>query len=87
MPADRPDVPLEEPQAALERAFINEYLKARGHELRALRMLPEDLVQGLLREAVQYAATRLAELEARAHYVNELHGALPPNIRTPRTKG
>jgi hypothetical protein len=82
MRLDRPDVPLEEPQAALERAFIDEYLKARGHELRALRMLPDDLVHELLREAVQYAAARLAELEARAHYVNELHGALPPNVKT-----
>jgi hypothetical protein len=83
---ERPEVPLEEPQAALERALIDEYLKTRGHDLRTLRMLPEDQVQGLLREAVQYAASRLAELEARAHYVHELHGAMAPtgNSTKPR---
>lgn len=86
MPPERPEVPIEEPQAALERAFIDEYLKTHGHDMRTLRMLPEDQVHGVLREAVQYAAERLAELEARAHLVHELHGATPPNVKTPRTK-
>jgi hypothetical protein len=84
MRGERPEFPLEEPQAALERAFIDDYLRTHGHDLRALRMLPEEQVQSILREAMQYSAARLAELEARAHYVNELHGALPPNIKSPK---
>jgi hypothetical protein len=84
MPPDRSEFPIEEPEAALERAFIDDYLKTHGHDPRALRMLPEEQVRTILREAVQYAAARLAELEARAHYVNELHGALPPSIKSPK---
>jgi hypothetical protein len=75
MPAERSEFPLEEPQAALERAFIDEYLRAHGHDLRMLHKLPADQVQGVLREAALYAATKLAELEARSHYIHEIHGA------------
>jgi len=70
------EVPLEEPQAALERAFIDEYLRVHGHDLRVLWTLPGDQVKAILREAALYAAMRLAELEARAHYVHEIHGVL-----------
>jgi hypothetical protein len=73
---ERPEVPLEEPQAALERAFIDDYLRTHGHSLSALHFLPAEQAKNILQQAVFYAATRLAELEARAHYVHELHGAL-----------
>ena len=73
--AERPEVPLEEPQAALERAFIDEHLRAHGHDLRTLYTLPAEQVKHVLREAALYAAAKLAELEARAHYVHEIHGA------------
>jgi hypothetical protein len=73
--AERPEVPLEEPQAALERAFIDDYLRSHGHDLRTLHMLPAEQVKHVLREAALYAAAKLAELEARAHYIHEIHGA------------
>ena len=73
--AERPEVPLEEPQAALERAFIAEYLRAHGHDLRTLYTLPAEQVKHVLREAALHAAAKLAELEARAHYIHEIHGA------------
>ena len=75
MTTERALVPMEDPQAALERAFIEEYLKTRGHSLRSLHDLPEDQVNALLRAASLYAATKLAEVEARATYVHEIHGA------------
>jgi hypothetical protein len=75
MAAERSAVPLEEPQAALERAFIDEYLRTHGHDIRTLYLLPADQVQCVLREAALYAAAKLAELEARAHYIHEIHGA------------
>jgi len=75
MTAERSEFPLEEPQAALERAFIEEYLRAHGHDLRTLHKLPTDQVKGVLREAALHAATKLAELEARAHYIHDIHGA------------
>lgn len=65
--------PLEDPHAALERAFIDEFLRARGHTLRSVAALPPDEMSGLLRAAVAHATLRLTEIEARAHYVSELH--------------
>ena len=75
MTTERADVPMEDPQASLERAFIEEYLKTRGHSLRGLHVLPEEQVNALLRAASLYAATKLAEVEARAAYVHEIHGS------------
>jgi hypothetical protein len=72
--SERSGFPLDEPQAALERAFIDEYLRSHGHDIRALYRLPADMIQCILREAALYAAGRLAELEACAHYVHEIHG-------------
>jgi hypothetical protein len=68
-------VQLEEPSAALERAFIDEYLRTRGYELRTLHELPAEDVKTLLRAATFYAAGKLAEVEARATYLHDLHGA------------
>ena len=75
MTAERADVPMEDPQASLERAFIEEYLKTRGYSLHSLHDLPVDQVTALLKSASLYAATKLAEVEARAAYVHEIHGA------------
>jgi len=69
--SDRP--PIEDPHAALERAFIDEFLRARGHTLRTMAGLPSDEMAALLRAAVAHATLRLTEIEARAHYISELH--------------
>jgi hypothetical protein len=86
MRSERAEVPLEEPQAALERAIIDDYLRARGHDLDTLRQLPPDQVRSILRDAALHAATKLAEQEARAHYVHEIHGALEPTRKPPKSK-
>ena len=78
MIADRLDHPAEDPHADLERAFIAEYLKSRGHTPATLRELPEPEVQSLLREASRFASGRLSEVEARAHYIHDLHDVAPP---------
>jgi hypothetical protein len=78
MTAERADVPLEDPLAKLERAFIEEYLREQGYELRTLHELPADRIKFLLREAATYAAGRLAEVEARASYVHGIHGTAEP---------
>ena len=78
MSAERLEVPLEEPQAALERAIIDEFLAARGLDLRMLSRLPADQIKEILREAALHAGARLAEHEARAHYVHEIHGVVAP---------
>ena len=65
--------PIEEPQAQLERALIDDYLSARGLTAAALRARDDAQSHALLREASTYASTRLSEMEARAHYVHEIH--------------
>jgi hypothetical protein len=68
------DVPARSDQTArLEQALITEFLERRGLSRAALLELPEPEVHALMREASAYASARLAEVEARAHYVHELH--------------
>ena len=50
--------PMEDPEAQLERAFIDEYLRLHGHDPEAASI---------------YAAGKLAEFESRAHYVHDIH--------------
>lgn len=69
-----PDVkPLEEPLAELERRLIDEYLRNTGHDPEAVRVKHDDASRKLLALASTYAASKLAEIEARSHYVHELH--------------
>ena len=65
--------PMEDPEAHLERAFIDEYLRQHGHDPEAVRLLPEAHVTTLLEAASIYAAGKLAEFESRAHYVQDIH--------------
>jgi hypothetical protein len=74
MPPDRTDIPpLEEPLAELERRIIDEYIRGLGHDPAALRASEDSGARKILVEASTYAATRLSEVEARSHFVRELH--------------
>ena len=53
-----------------------QYLRSQGYELRTLHELPAERVKQLLREASLYAAGKLTEVEARASYVQDIHGAI-----------
>ena len=66
--------PLQDPNGPLESGLINEFLRMRGYDLRSLDRLPDDERRRLLREASLHAAGKLTEIEARAHFVGELHG-------------
>jgi hypothetical protein len=69
-----PDVPpLEEPLAELERNLINEYIRGLGQDPAALRLRNDEFAKKVLRDASQYAALKLTEVESRAHYVEDLH--------------
>jgi hypothetical protein len=70
-PADRP---IEDPQAELETALIDEFLRAHAVSRQGLREIPVETATALMREASAYASARLTELESRAHYVQEIHG-------------
>ena len=65
--------PIEDPNALLEKALIEEYLKEKGYSHEDLKKLPADLVEKLMKEASQYASLKMEEVEARAHFVKELH--------------
>ena len=71
--AERAEVPLNDPDAKLEVRLIDEYLRRQGRSRAELETLPEDVRLKLLRDAEIYAAGRMAEIEARAHYVDDLH--------------
>jgi len=71
---DIPQVPpVDDHEAKLELALIEEYLHEHGHELKELPGLAYAERQRLLHDASIYAAGKLAEIEARAHYIEDLH--------------
>ncbi len=65
--------PLDDREAKLELALIEEFLRAQGNDPAALGALADEERQRLLHDASVYAAGKLAEIEARAHYVEDLH--------------
>ncbi|MBK7318412.1 MAG: hypothetical protein IPO36_23190 [Anaerolineales bacterium] len=64
---------MEDPNALLENALIKEYLKEKGYSHEDLKKLPADLVEKLMKEATQYASLKMEEVQARAHFINDLH--------------
>lgn len=71
--AETSPVFLSDPIALLERAFIEIYLKNKGTSLQGLKKLPRLKARRLRIEASIYASGRLAEIEARAALVTEMH--------------
>ena len=70
--------PIDDPNALLENALIEEYLREKGYTREDLKKLPTDLVEKLMREASRYASLKMEEVEARAHLVKELHDDASP---------
>lgn len=62
-----------DPLAQLERTFIDEFLRSQGVDPHTLHELPEEQARPLLKAASVYAAIKLTEVEARAHFVHEIH--------------
>lgn len=66
--------PVEEPLAALERILIRDYVTAAGLDLDTLLTRHDDQAIKVLAAASMHATAKLAEVEARAHYLKKLHG-------------
>lgn len=64
---------LKDPEGDLEQRLISEFLRVRGYDAAALAALDDLDRQALLAEARRHATRRLAEVEARAHYVHAIH--------------
>jgi hypothetical protein len=58
----------EGPQSALERKLVEEYLQGKGYSKEDLLKLPKDKAKELMVEACTYASLKLAELEAKSHF-------------------
>ena len=65
---------MKDPEAQLEQSLIEEFLRGHGHDLQSVRALPEHEATRLWHQAAAYAGAKLAEVEARAHFLHELHG-------------
>lgn len=70
--------PIEDPNAMLEKALIEEFLKQKGYTHEDLKKLPAEIVEQLMKEASRYASLKMEEVEARAHFVKELHDDQSP---------
>jgi len=64
-----------DPEGKLEQTLIREFLRSRGHDEASVAALGDADRRALLAEASKYAAVRLAAVEARAHFVHDIHGA------------
>lgn len=70
--------PVEDRNALLEKALIEEYLLEKGYSLEGLKNLPPELAEKLMKEASQYASLKMEEVAARAHFIKELHDDTSP---------
>ena len=68
------DTPHNDPLAELERQLINAYLAGAGHTLEGLLARGDDEAKRLIAEAARDASARLSEVQARSHYLRQLHG-------------
>lgn len=71
-PSEQVDI-MEDPNTLLENVLIKEYLKEKGYSHEDLKKLPASLVEKLMKEASQYASLKMEEIQARAHFINDLH--------------
>jgi hypothetical protein len=60
------------PQSVLERLFIREYLQDKGYRLEDLKRLPKEEAKQLMREACKSASLKLAEVESRAQFREDI---------------
>lgn len=74
MGIDRPAPTVRNVEAPLETALIDEFLRTSGYDPAAVQGLPPAQRERLMTQASAYASGKLAEVEARAHFVQGLHG-------------
>jgi len=71
----------EPPLAELERSLTDEFVRARGHDPNTLQNLPVDERERLLADAAIHVSGKLAEVEARSHFVDEIHHNAPEILK------
>jgi len=68
---------LEAPLGRLERSLIDDFVRGRGHDPNRLADLPERERKKLLADADIYVSGKLAEVEARSHFLGEIRDSTP----------
>jgi hypothetical protein len=74
MPFDTTHSSSEEAHAELEKCLIDEYLKGKGYTLESLKKLTEDEAHRIMSEASTYVSCKLAEIENKARYKQNIQG-------------
>jgi hypothetical protein len=64
--------PMGDPQAQVERALMDEYIRLHCYDPETVRLRPAAEVMALLEAASEYAARRLAEFESKAPDVHAI---------------
>jgi hypothetical protein len=70
------------PLEQLEQSLIAEYIQAKGYDPQKLAEVSPDVRVKLLIEASVYASGKLVEVEARSHYLHDVHGDVPGTHKT-----
>jgi hypothetical protein len=65
------------PLGQLERSLIDDFVRARGYDPNNLVDLPDDDREKLLADACIYASMKLVEVDARSHFLDEIHDRMP----------
>jgi hypothetical protein len=73
---------MESPLGGLERALIEDFVRGRGYDPHKLHEIAHDERDALLRQASLYASGRLVEVEARSHYLDDVHARVPGSHKT-----
>lgn len=73
-PIEPGDATMHDPLAELERQLISAYLAGAGSTLEDLLARGDDEAKRLIAEAARDASARLSEVQARSHYLRQLHG-------------
>lgn len=60
------------PQSDLEKNLIIEFLRGKGFTLKDLERMPKEEAKLLMKEACTYASLKLAEVESRANFREEI---------------
>lgn len=62
----------EGPETALERNLVEAFLNEKGYQWKDLECLPADVVKTLMQGACQYASLKLAEIESKLRFREEI---------------
>lgn len=61
-------------QSAMEKTFLQEYLRNHGYSLADLKTLPPEKAKALMTEACKYASLKLAQVESKAGFRDKIRG-------------